>query len=157
MVSLAERLKKKLRNVLQKISEKLRGLWQTLQTKKNVLQEKYEEIRALVTDEANQKTFRLLCRQVKKLLRHLLPTKCRGRVRFGFDDPATTGQILMYLSPFYGWYRDALKLEPVFDEKVTEGELWVKGRIRLGTLLWIVVRLFLDKNFRRLLKSRKSS
>ena len=96
-----------------------------------------------------------MVRLTKKLIRHLLPTKCSGRVRFGFEDPYTTGQILTYISPFYGWYARSVQVEPVFDENVMEGELRLKGRVRVATLLWIVIRLFMDKNFRRLLKERK--
>lgn len=82
----------------------------------------------------------------------MLPRKISGRVRFGFDDPATTGQILTYISPFYGLYAKTLKLEPIFEEKVLDGELHVKGHIRAATLLWIVIRVVLNKNFRVLLK-----
>lgn len=115
-------------------------------------QEKIDLIRTFLSDQENQKTILLLWKQVKSLICHILPRKIRGRVRFGFDDPATTGQILTYVSPFYGLYAKTLKLEPVFDEKIADGELHIKGHIRVAVLLWIVIRVFLNKNFRKLLK-----
>ncbi|MBR0306454.1 MAG: DUF2953 domain-containing protein, partial [Lachnospiraceae bacterium] len=126
--------------------------YQQICGKVNTGQEKIEQVRTFLNDQENRKTIGLLWRQVKKLLRHVLPRKISGRVRFGFDDPATTGQILTYISPFYGLYAKTLKLEPIFEEKVLDGELHVKGHIRAATLLWIVIRVVLNKNFRVLLK-----
>jgi len=59
---------------------------------------------------------------------------------------------LTYISPFYGLYADKLELIPVFEESVLEGQLQVKGRIRIGTVLMIAGRMLLDKNFRKLLR-----
>ena len=131
---------------------KISNAYQQICGKVNTGQEKIEQVRIFLNDQENRKTIGLLWRQVKKLLRHVLPRKISGRVRFGFDDPATTGQILTYISPFYGLYAKTLKLEPIFEEKVLDGELHVKGHIRAATLLWIVIRVVLNKNFRVLLK-----
>ena len=131
---------------------KINNAYQQICGKVNAGQEKVEQVRTFLNDQENRKTIGLLWRQVKKLLRHVLPRKISGRVRFGFDDPATTGQILTYISPFYGLYAKTLKLEPIFEEKVLDGELHVKGHIRAATLLWIVIWVVLNKNFRVLLK-----
>ena len=147
-----ESLIEKLAALLQNMTTKISCTYQQICGKVDAGQKKLESVRTFLADHENQMTLRLLWKQLKKLLRHILPRKLSGRVRFGFDDPATTGQILTYVSPFYGLYAKTLKLEPVFDEKVTEGELHVKGHIRVATLLWIVIRVFLNKNFRLLLK-----
>ncbi|MBQ5916603.1 MAG: DUF2953 domain-containing protein [Lachnospiraceae bacterium] len=131
---------------------KINNAYQQICGKVNAGQEKVEQVRTFLNDQENRKTIGLLWRQVKKLLRHVLPRKISGRVRFGFDDPAITGQILTYISPFYGLYAKTLKLEPIFEEKVLDGELHVKGHIRAATLLWIVIRVVFNKNFRVLLK-----
>lgn len=149
----ASRPKKKRRVFsFRQICDKLKNKIQSLRTKIRELKDKKERLMAFINDEANRKTFHLALRQVRKLIRHLLPTKASGRVRFGFEDPSTTGQVLVYISPFYGLYGDKLELIPVFGEKAMEGEGTVKGRIRLGTVLWIGGRMLLDKNCRRLLK-----
>lgn len=105
-----------------------------------------------IHDEANQRMVKLILKQVKKLLRHILPQKLRGRIKFGFDDPYLTGQVLSFLSLIHPFYYRQLQLEPVFDQVVLEGEFYLKGRIRLGTLLFCVVRVYLNKNFRVMLK-----
>ncbi len=146
--SLIEKIAALIQNVITKIS----CTYQQICGKVDAGQEKLELVRTFLEDQENRNTIHLLWKQVKKLFRHILPRKISGRVRFGFDDPATTGQILTYVSPFYGLYAKTLELEPVFDEKVVEGELHVKGHIRVAALLWIVIRVFLNKNFRVLLK-----
>lgn len=137
---------------IQNSISKINNAYQQICGKVNTGQKKIEQVRTFLNDQENRKTIGLLWRQVKKLLRHVLPRKISGRVRFGFDDPATTGQILTYISPFYGLYAKTLKLEPIFEEKVLDGELHVKGHIRAATLLWIVIRVVFNKNFRVLLK-----
>ena len=132
--------------------EKIRVTFRRICGKLKALREKKDQVLAFIKDEDNRRTFGLLKKQVFALLKHILPRKVRGKVRFGFDDPYTTGQILTWISPFYGLYAKNLQMIPVFEEKALEGELSLKGRIRIGTLIVIALRMFMDKNFRKLLK-----
>ncbi len=49
-------------------------------------------------------------------------------------------------------YEDSVRLEPEFEEAVLEGDMLVKGRIRLGTFVLTAIRLWKDKNLRSLIK-----
>ncbi len=138
----------KLKSIVQNIRNKWKRIWEKLIS----LKEKKDQIQAFLGDEANKATIKLAKRQLFRLVRHILPRKLSGKLRFGFDDPYTTGQVLTYISPFYGLYADKLELIPVFEESVLEGQLQIKGRIRIGTVLMIVGRMLLDKNFRKLLR-----
>lgn len=134
---LAERAKRALKRTRRKLTE---------------LGKKKERLIAFLRDEENQRTFKLLKRQIFALLKHVLPRRVKGKLRFGFDDPYTTGQVLMYLAPFYGLYARKLELIPVFEEPVLDGELYLKGKVRIGTVLVLAARMMLDRNFRSLLK-----
>lgn len=143
----------------ERLAEKIRGSVRRLQNsvseikkKKEILGKKYRKVRDFLEDPENQKTFRLLLRQTGKAFRHLFPRRIRGHVRFGLEDPYLVGRILCAVSPFYGFYGSSLSLEPVFDEKVLQGEAEFRGHIRLFTLLCIVLRVFANKNFRILMK-----
>lgn len=120
------------------------------------LTEKKERLEQFWQNEKNRETIRLLWNQVMALLCHLKPRKLEGSIRFGFENPYTTGQILMYISPFYGLYARTVDVIPVFDEEVLEGRLFIKGRVRAATVLWLACKVFRDKNLRRLWKKRKS-
>lgn len=70
----------------------------------------------------------------------------------GLEDPYTMGQIVSVAALLYPVIQDRIRFTPVFGEKVLDGELSLRGRIRAGTLLWLVIRLLLDGNFRKLLR-----
>ena len=115
------------------------------------MEEYKEKAISFWNDEMNQKTIRVILRQIKAIIRHILPRKVRGKAVFGFDDPATTGKVLSGLSVVYAWYGDRFEIVPVFDRKILEVEGSLKGRVQAGALLARCVRVLLDKNFRRLL------
>lgn len=137
---------------LTSFKKRMKASFDSLSAKLLGLKEKKDELQAWISDKDNQKTVKLLIRQVKKLLRHLLPKKGKGEVVFGFDDPYTTGQVLTAASIIYPYVHDKLDLYPVFDRTVFTAQGYFKGRIRIGTLLCLAGRMLLDKNFRILLK-----
>ena len=137
---------------IQKFCDKLKAKVHRIQEKLRLLKKRKKKIWKFLCDEKNHRTFRLLIRQLKRLLKHTLPRKVSGKVWFGFDDPYTTGQVLAYISPFYGLYAGQVELVPVFGEAVLKGEGKVKGKVRIATMLVLGARMLFDKNFRTLLK-----
>ena len=61
-------------------------------------------------------------------VKHILPQKIEGHVKFGMDDPCTTGQILGGLGIVYGIYGEYLTIEPEFNDSIFEAEVMLKGR-----------------------------
>ncbi len=114
--------------------------------------ELYQQAQEFLAQESNQKTFRLVKRQLGRLLHHLAPKRLRGEVTLGLEDPYTMGQIVSVAALLYPVIRDRIRFTPVFGEKVLDGEVSLRGRIRVGTLLWIGIRVLLDNNFRKLLR-----
>ena len=92
---------------------------------------------------------------IKRLLKHVLPGKISGYVRFGTGDPCTTGQILGLLAAFYGYYGRTMTIQPDFLEKCLETEVKIKGRIRIFTLLMVLLGLWFDKKFKLLIANFK--
>lgn len=129
---------------VQGIHRNLKKAAKKLRTGKN----RWETILSFLRNEENKKTFRLAKRQIFAVIRHILPRKSEGKIRFGFDDPYMTGQVLTWISPFYGLYGRHLQICPDFLEPCLEGEWKLKGHIRLGTILLLAFRMLLDKNIR---------
>lgn len=94
--------------------------------------------------------------QVRYLLRKMKPIRIEGDVIFGTGDPATTGQAIGAIAAVYGFLPEKLHITPDFEEKKYEGNLHVKGRIRLIHVLVIAVKLILDKNVRYVVKKIQS-
>lgn len=132
---------------------KLKFSFQRICAKMKELTEKKDRFLKFWNDEVNKKTFSLVIGQCKRLIKHIRPQKVKGRIAFGFDDPYTTGQVLMYAGPLLGWYHKWLNLEPYFDRQVLEGEIAFKGRIRAAAVLMIGFKVYRDRNFRKLLKA----
>ncbi len=137
---------------LRELPGKFQKLADGISKKKISLEKTWNSISMFWHDEQNQKAFRLIWKRTKKLVRYILPRKLKGRIHFGFDDPYDTGQVLAAVSPFYGLYTRTLTLEPDFTGTALDGELHFKGRIALWYPLWTAARLFISKDFRRLLK-----
>lgn len=142
----------KKKRVRQSLFQKIKVTFQRNCGKLKTAEERWQKLMEFLEKEENKNTFRLLKRQVIRFFKHVLPGKVSGTVRFGFEDPYTTGRILTYISPFYGWYGRTIQVIPVFDEQVLDGEFSLKGRIRIATLLFIGFQVWRDKNFRTLLK-----
>lgn len=116
--------------------------------------EKVSSLRAAVEDEENQKVFRLLLSRVKYLLHHLRFRRFEGRLVFGFDDPAMMGRILGVLSLFYPLYGESFTITPVFDHTLFEGEIALKGHVRLIHILIAGIQLMMNKKIRGLVLDR---
>ncbi len=128
--------------------EKLVDIWQKInsvcQKIKNIKVVKDSFVEYLKRDES-----KFAIKEIKhiifKVLKHILPQKLHARIKFGFEDPATTGNILGVASVLYGVYGDKLELEPDFENVVLEGEYKLKGRIRLFTLLVAALKIYRNK------------
>lgn len=116
--------------------------------------EKASSLRETVEDEKNQKAVRLLISRVKYLLHHLRFRRFEGRLAFGFEDPATVGQMLAVLSLFYPLYGECFTITPVFDHTLFEGEITLKGHVRLIHILIAGIQLMMNKKIRGLVLDR---
>lgn len=116
------------------------------------IKEKIKHIKEMASDQRIHRAILLLIDGAWKMARHSLPRKIKGRAKFGFEDPSTTGQILTYVSLLYPCYAKSIELVPMFTEKVIDLDLYFRGRIRLFSLIWICVKIWFDRNFRYLYK-----
>ncbi len=142
---------KNLTNVFHKLKEKLLSIKKLIVT----FWEKKRKAASFFQQIENKAAIKLALSSLWKLLKHVGPVKIKGYVHFGTGDPATTGQVLGAAAAFYGYYGKYVKVKPDFEEEVLEGELFIKGRIRLFNLLIIGIKLLRDENFKRFIKNTK--
>ena len=145
--------------IIGKIKEKIAAIKAKLRKIGNIfkkLKNKKEKLEAIFLSKEGRATICRLKVQAFKILKHLKFKKLRGRLHFGFDDPATTGKVLGMASILYPIYRGSLKLEPDFNRAAIDGELYIRGRIRLFNLLLPVAKVKFDKGFNKMLKDIKN-
>ena len=113
------------------------------------LKEKVSKAKKIVTDEDNKALFHFLVEQLKALVKIIRPKKYRINARVGFEDPATMGKVLAYVSILYGISGVDLSLEPVFGEDVKEGSIFLKGSIQVFPVLVIALRVYRNEQFKK--------
>lgn len=135
---------KKIKCTILKICDKIKSFWETK-----------EKITSFLTDDVHVEAFKIVKTELGILARHLRPRRIRGFVKFGFEDPYRTGQVLAGLSILYPFYGENVEIYPDFEQKILKGDLYIKGHIRmvhLATLLW---RLFFNRYVRRTYRDYK--
>lgn len=120
------------------------------------IKRKIDLLLEFVKDEINREAFKLTYSSLIKLMKHILPTRLRSRLAFGTGDPYTTGQALSAMGILYSFYGDKIVITPDFENRRFEGQHDARGRIRLVTLLIIVIKLILDKRFKQLKNNVKT-
>ncbi len=86
---------------------------------------------------------------VKGIIKHILPKDLRVYAVIGTDDPSVTGYILAAAGIARGFTGKDILVQGDFEKKRAEGEAFVKGRIRLGALLYMMIRLLLTRPIRK--------
>lgn len=114
------------------------------------IKQKKDLVFDFIKDELNREGFKLTYSSLRRLLKHILPTKLKSKIIFGTGDPCSTGQALGAMSILYSLYGDKIRIIPDFENSRFEGTHYARGRIRLITLLIIVIKLILDKRFKSL-------
>ena len=145
-----EKIEDKLNQFADALAEKLEHLEQTVEE----LQEKIEKMKNtvshywnLVSHERTKNFIKRLLGEVWGIVKYIAPTKLKANLHVGMDNPYTTGNICMFASMLYPVYKDTIKLEPDFEEKILEGTFFLKGRIRLGHFMIAVVRIIANRDF----------
>ena len=136
----------KVKSFFNSLKERLQGWFKSLIK----LKQRLSLIKNFIEDEINKEGIRLTASSLFQMLKHILPTKLNSYLVFGTGDPCSTGQILGVLGILYSIYGDNIQIVPDFENQRFEGKHKAKGRIRLVTILIIVIKLMIDKRFKEL-------
>lgn len=117
--------------------------------------DKLEEGLNFIQDPDNRKMFAFLKKLVFAVIHHILPGRFEIEARIGLEDPAATGTVLALVYMLYPFYGDHIRVVGEFEEVVLEGRLYLRGRIRILTLLIIGFKIYRNKTVRGLLNRRK--
>lgn len=113
-----------------------------------------DKICKMITADENRELVLFLFGELKKIFRHLRPTKHGIYVKEGFADPSLTGQVFGAYSVLNNILALNFVLEPDFDEEVLEVKAYAKGRIRVLNLLIIGIRVYFNKTLRKLIRRK---
>ncbi len=114
-----------------------------IETKKSKIDKKIQRFKKFWDMKCTVRTREYLKKYLVGLFKHIAPKKIKGRLRYGFGEPAKTGQITGYMSLLPFVYQKDFSLEPDFYEKIIEGHIYLKGRIVLGYIARIVLKKYI--------------
>lgn len=131
------------------LPERLRQLWERLcrlARKPGELLEFLQEyeVRAILGDTLVY---------LKRLLKHYIPRRLKGWIKFGTGDPALTGELTGVLYLLLPVRAAEFSVEPDFTEKFFETELDAAGHIRACHLIYVLIRMICDRRVRRLIRA----
>ena len=116
------------------------------------VKDKIDEGISFLNEESTQRLIALLKKILCRLLREICPREYGGEVRFGFEDPFTTGQVCSAFALLYPVYRDRIRVVPWFDREELFADLSVKGRIRLFTAAFAAAQVWFSRDFQKVFK-----
>ena len=137
---------------IKEIIEKIKSTVQNLSDKIKHMKSEYDFYKGIWDQPEGKAAVKKLLSQIWYLLKKIKPSKIKGNVVFGTGNPATTGQVIGGIAALYGFMPGELQITPDFEEKRYEGNVHVKGKLRLIHVVIIAVRLIIDKNFRYVVK-----
>lgn len=150
-IKYVSKFKDNLKSLYLNFTNKLKTILSTLSNGKKI----FTRLLSFLRDDINKRALVLSFQSVVKMIKHILPRRIKGVVRFGTNDPCLTGQLLGVISMAYPIHKGKIKIIPDFENEILEGKILIKGRIRFITLLIIGIKLFLDNKFKQLIKNFK--
>lgn len=132
---------KKIRYTISQICDKIKHIVNNIQY--------YTEI---IKSETFSRAWKVCSGQALSLLKHILPGKVEGSLHIGMGDPAGTGQILALYGMLYPFIGNHIDIQPDFEQKIIEGELFIKGRITVFKALKTAWIIYFNRDLRRLIK-----
>ncbi len=118
------------------------------------MKEKWKSLRDLLLwlkEEENRESLAYLVQKLIHLIKHCRFRKIKGYWKLGFSDPYREGQVLQHLAFLYPMYQDQLEIIPYFDRDIQEGDILLKGHIRLIHVLIFGIQMLKKKEIRELL------
>ena len=154
LLNLASRLLQTAFRLLELPFRLLEKLEQKIQAGRR-LKRKWESVKKFFRSKMFREALLHAKKEVLYFLKKAAPNKVTGTVRFGFDDPALTGETLGILGMIYGKLPKDLSIQPDFEQEILQGDVRMKGSFQAVTAAGIALRLFRDQNLRKTIRHFK--
>ncbi len=119
--------------------------------------DKIDMIKSTLENEIFQRAFELVKRKLIRLIRMILPDKCRIDAIYGTGDPAQTAEIFATYSAVRPFFSRKIKMQlvPDFERKVVYTDTHMKGHITIFTALYIAITCYFNKDVKKTIRRFK--
>lgn len=119
------------------------------------IRDNVEYYKERLTAEENRLFLKRTKERIFAVLKSIKPKVLTARVVCGTGSPDTTGYVCAVYGMLYPVIEDRISFTADFENKVLDGELSVKGKVRVATLLRHGIKILLDKQLKVFLKEMK--
>ena len=140
IIDFAKNIKDKIIGIVNKISEIINNI---------------EYYLDLINSDLFKKSYTLCKKEIIKLLKSIRPRKIKGLVNFGDENCETVGKVFGFYSVIYPYVGKNIVLMPDFENKIFTGNIYLRGRITLFTVLVVAIKIYFNKDIKRTLKLLK--
>ncbi len=126
---------------IKRICDKIKTIWENIDYYFNILK-----------GDAFKNSFALCKGELYSIFSYVKPRRMEADLIVGTGDPASTATILAYYGMLYPVIGDHVAVTPDFDEKRIEGTVFIKGKVMLFPFVKAAIRVYFNKDIRKLLK-----
>lgn len=119
------------------------------------IRDNVEYYKERLTAEENRLFLKRTKERIFAVLKSIKPKVLTARVVCGTGAPDTTGYVCAVYGMLYPVVEDRISFTADFENKVLDGELSVKGKVRVVTLVRHGIKILLDKQLKVFLKEMK--
>ena len=119
------------------------------------IRDNVEYYKERLTAEENRLFLKRTKERIFAVLKSIKPKVLTARVVCGTGSPDTTGYVCAVYGMLYPVIEDRISFTADFENKVLDGELSVKGKVRVVTLVRHGIKILLDKQLKVFLKEMK--
>lgn len=124
--------------------------------KLKALKEKAGSYKELWQAEHTVRSRELLLRMLLYLAKHTKPDKLSGYLKFGFEDPSSTGYGMALYGILYPLWGSVLMVEPDFEHQVLQCDIRMKGKMKLFHFLVAAGKLWFSKDVKKVMRDFKA-
>lgn len=119
------------------------------------IRDNVEYYKERLTAEENRLFLKRTKERIFAVLKSIKPKVLTARVVCGTGSPDTAGYVCAVYGMLYPVIEDRISFTADFENKVLDGELSVKGKVRVATLVRHGIKILLDKQLKVFLKEMK--
>lgn len=116
---------------------------------------KIDMIKITLESEIFKRAFALVKGKLLKIIRMILPDKCKIDLLLGTGDPALTAELMGAYGAMYPVLYKKVKIQPEFEEKAVMADVHMKGHITLFTIVYSAAVCYFNKDVKKVIRRFK--
>lgn len=110
---------------------------------------KINMVKNTLSNDIFKRTFEVTKKQLIQVIKMIIPRKFHADIHVGMDDPTVTADILAAYGIVYPILVNKVFVTPDFERQILAGEVHLKGRVTVFTILWALAILYFNKDVRK--------